>query len=1260
MKQQHKIRRSAVRSFQVSLLALAVAHSFTAMAQGTSNPAVGDPVRVTDDIAVPTPAFGAGVAVPALTVDTSNLPSTHAADMASANARVGKVSVSVDKNNLPADGETQNAIHISVIGKDGLPLAGEVLLTVQVSGGTLGLPGIPASELNKGILNNEQTIVVKAVNGVAVVVLNAPIEPQDVQVRVTAGTAQAKGTLSYLPEQRSMVGVGLVEGIIRFNSGKGAININNVGATDGFEREIKRFGRTSDNGKRSYGARAAFFLKGKIKGDVLLTAAYDSDKDTGERMFRDINPEDYYPVYGDASVKGFDARSNSKLYVRVDKNKSYMLWGDFNTGTGFSQMTGGGAVADITKRDLGNYSRSMTGARAHFESDNGVVAVNAFGSKDSLKQVVEEFPAFGMSGPFTVSNRNGIEGTEKLEIITRDRNQPSLILNVQPLVRFVDYSFEPFAGRVMLKQALSSVDSNGNPMSLRAVYEVEQGGEKFWIYGADAQVKVAKGVEVGASYVKDKNPYAPYELASANATVQFGENTALVAEYAHSESAVAGLTGSSTYTIDPSLVADGGDKARGDAWRVEVRHQDERIGARAYYGKSDAEFNNPSASLSRGREEAGLKLTARINDRITAYLNGTLSRDTVYGARRNMGEVGVDYKVNDKLNLDFGLVANRQRAGSYGSSLSVATPFTAPLAGDWYNNGSAIDPVSGGTLSNVGGGWYGSSYGTGNSTYDDNYTGLRLRATYRPTSKIDLMAEYQQSLRSGFYPRASLGAAYRFSDLGRAYAKYEWATGLSAPDGQNSKAGELRSNAFVFGIDTQYMPGGTVFSEYRLRDEFGGRNMQAASGLRNTWNLSDKLRLNTAAEYLHIFGGDGQKATALSAGLEYRPNDLWAVTNRLEWRRLGDSKGSTTTYGYDTWLSAVTVARKLNQDWTALARNYYLRTDRRGHGVDAYENRFQVGVAYRDSATNRMNALAKYEFWTSRDDTGLGTANSDVTGYRKHIFSIHADYHPERKWWMTGRLAGKWQKDTFDGRTDSYSAMLAAGRVNYDITPKWDVSVLAAGLYSPKGSNATQYAAGIETGYQVAKNLWFSAGYNFRGFNASDMAGSEYTQKGAFLRLRYKFDEETFGFTTPEKPMPAIVPVFKPQVINLSADGLFAFGKSSLSDMRSEGVADLEALAAELKGLTELTSISVIGHTDRIGSPAANLLLSQRRAETIKAFFVSKGIDANLVSTRGMGLTQPVVECKGPKSAKVIACLQANRRVEIMVNGSKTVQVVKP
>jgi large repetitive protein len=52
------------------------------------------------------------------------------------------------------------------------------------------------------------------------------------------------------------------------------------------------------------------------------------------------------------------------------------------------------------------------------------------------------------------------------------------------------------------------------------------------------------------------------------------------------------------------------------------------------------------------------------------------------------------------------------------------------------------------------------------------------------------------------------------------------------------------------------------------------------------------------------------------------------------------------------------------------------------------------------------------------------------------------------------------------------------------------------------------YGAGIEVGYLLATNLWVSGGYNFFGYRDADLAGTEYTNKGAYLRLRYKFDED--------------------------------------------------------------------------------------------------------------------------------------------------------
>ena len=68
-----------------------------------------------------------------------------------------------------------------------------------------------------------------------------------------------------------------------------------------------------------------------MKGSYLLTLAFDTEQDPGGSFMRDIQPDEFYPVYGDASVKDFDAQSYDRLYVRIDKDRNYFLYGDYVT-----------------------------------------------------------------------------------------------------------------------------------------------------------------------------------------------------------------------------------------------------------------------------------------------------------------------------------------------------------------------------------------------------------------------------------------------------------------------------------------------------------------------------------------------------------------------------------------------------------------------------------------------------------------------------------------------------------------------------------------------------------------------------------------------------------------------------------------------------------------------------------------------------------------------------------------------------------------
>lgn len=137
-------------------------------------------------------------------------------------------------------------------------------------------------------------------------------------------------------------------------------------------------------------------------------------------------------------------------------------------------------------------------------------------------------------------------------------------------------------------------------------------------------------------------------------------------------------------------------------------------------------------------------------------------------------------------------------------------------------------------------------------------------------------------------------------------------------------------------------------------------------------------------------------------------------------------------------------------------------------------------------------------------------------------------------------------------------------------------------------------------------------------------------------------------------------PVAAPEMVTknfaFSSDVLFAFGKSSLKPAAAQA---LDAANTEITNLGVANpSIQVNGYTDRIGKEKANLKLSQRRAETVANYLVSKGQNAANVTAVGYGEANPVTgnTCDAVKGRKaLIACLAPDRRVELQVQGTKDV-----
>ncbi|MDO5690891.1 MAG: OmpA family protein [Pseudomonadota bacterium] len=126
----------------------------------------------------------------------------------------------------------------------------------------------------------------------------------------------------------------------------------------------------------------------------------------------------------------------------------------------------------------------------------------------------------------------------------------------------------------------------------------------------------------------------------------------------------------------------------------------------------------------------------------------------------------------------------------------------------------------------------------------------------------------------------------------------------------------------------------------------------------------------------------------------------------------------------------------------------------------------------------------------------------------------------------------------------------------------------------------------------------------------------------------------------PAAPAPAPVAAEK---VTYAADAFFDFDKSVL---KPEGRAKLDDLVSKIQGIN-LEVIIAVGHTDSIGSDAYNQRLSVRRAEAVKAYLVSKGIEKNRVYTEGKGEKQPVADNRTAEGRA------KNRRVEVEVVGTR-------
>jgi hypothetical protein len=141
------------------------------------------------------------------------------------NAQVDRIVVELDRNGLPADGQSRVRFTVRLLDREGKPLGGDAFVTIETNGGRLLLPGARTDELGPGARDLDRVIPgtqLKVLAGRGEFELIAPAEPMEVTVRVTAGREQASGSVQFLPEMRDMLAVGLIEGVLHFGRGSNA------------------------------------------------------------------------------------------------------------------------------------------------------------------------------------------------------------------------------------------------------------------------------------------------------------------------------------------------------------------------------------------------------------------------------------------------------------------------------------------------------------------------------------------------------------------------------------------------------------------------------------------------------------------------------------------------------------------------------------------------------------------------------------------------------------------------------------------------------------------------------------------------------------------------------------------------------------------------------------------------------------------------------------------------------------------------------
>ena len=450
------------------------------------------------------------------------------------------------------------------------------------------------------------------------------------------------------PHYREWIMVGLAEGTLGHKNLSG--NMQNLEAAD-----------IDDNYFQD--GRLAFFAKGKIKGEYLLTVSFDSERETPEQgngLFGTIDPSKYYTLYGDTTTVRYDAPSTEKLYLRIESDNFYAMFGDYNT--------------DLSVTELGRYNRSLTGLKTEYQDGN--ISVTAFATQTEQAFTKDELRGDGTSGLYRLSRQNIVLNSEKITIEVRDRFQSQNVLESQQLRRYIDYTFDPVDGTFYFREPIYNRDENFNPIYIVVDYEVAAGGDESLTAGGRIAFRPSdSGTELGATIIHEGTPGAEADLLAADATYNLNSNTTLKAEIA-------------TTRRESST-----GKTEGSAFIAEALTRTNKLDSTVYIRRQDGEFG---LGQQQGSETGTQKIGAggRYQLRKDTGINAEVFRHENLGtdATRDVVETSVDFKHN-KSDFSAGLrfARDEDKAGGTNESTLLIGSARRAFMNDRLNLNASAD-----------------------------------------------------------------------------------------------------------------------------------------------------------------------------------------------------------------------------------------------------------------------------------------------------------------------------------------------------------------------------------------------------------------------------------------------------------------------------------------------------------------------------------------------------------------------------------------